>query len=324
MPSRRRPPLAPAASGPSERVRAASGHLRSSVILPVLDIIGDRWTLHILAGLLADNRRFDLLQGALGIARSTLSARLEDLVQHGLADRHRYQDRPPRDDYVLTEAGRDILPIVLLIRRWDAIWGPQDAAAGEEPVHRACGRALRPVLVCAHCANPVRMRDVAYVAGSGASGDILPSRRRRPRRRSATAEPEPGLLTAGDILGDRWTALVVATAFFGLRRFSDMQAALGVAPSVLSRRLEQLTDSGVFARHVYQERPRRAQYILTIKGLDLYPLTLAMLHWGDRWLAPASGPPLTLTHRTCGHTLFTRLACSSCGAGADLPGTVPA
>lgn len=307
----------------TDRVAEASGHLRTSIILPVLDMVGDYWTFRILAAMLAGRNRFDTLQASLGIARSTLSGRLEDLVQHGLATRHQYQSNPPRDDYILTEVGRDILPVVLLIQRWDATWGPDEPDGGSgitdilEFRHRTCGQMLRPVLVCRACGQPVRVRDVSYAPGPGARPDGLPSRQRRARRRSAPTREGADLLTAGEILGDRWTALVGATPYFGLRRFSDMQAALDIAPNILSRRLAQLTGCGIFARHVYQDRPRRAQYILTEKGLDLYPITLAMIAWGDRWFAPAEGPPLLLHHKACGNELDPVLACATCANPID-------
>ena len=97
---------------------------------------------------------------------------------------------------------------------------------------------------------------------------------------------------------------MIAAAFFGLRRFSDMERALGLAPNVLARRLDELVAAGMMARHVYRERPRRWQYILTEKGLDLYPVIVAQIGWADRWLAGAAGPPLALTHKPCGKTLI--------------------
>jgi DNA-binding HxlR family transcriptional regulator len=96
---------------------------------------------------------------------------------------------------------------------------------------------------------------------------------------------------------------VIAAAFFGLRRFSDMERALALAPNVLARRLDELVAAGMMARHVYRERPRRWQYILTEKGLDLYPVIVAQIAWADRWLAGAAGPPLALTHKACGRPL---------------------
>ncbi len=297
-----------------DRIAEAALHLRTSIIQPVLDIVGDRWTLAILARLFQGERRFDVLQAGLGTARSTLSGRLDDLVHHGLVERRRYQAHPPRDEYLLTASGRDTSQIMLLLQRWDATWGAgEDADGGMPRLRHHCAAPLKPYMICGACKQPVRARDILYEAGPGLMASGLPSRQRRPRRRSGPAGGNNGTpLSATDILGDRWMALVLATSYFGLRRFNDMQAALGIAPNILSRRLAELTQWGVFARHVYSERPRRAQYILTEKGLDLYPVTLSLMAWGDRWMAPPEGRPLILTHRECGNILSPKLACSAC------------
>lgn len=289
------------------------------MILPVLDIIGDRWTLAILARMFVGERRFEELQTALGMARSTLSSRLDDLVHNGLVERRRYQVKPQRDEYLLTDTGRDTDQIMLMIQRWDATWG---GGEGEDSIlpelRHTCDAPLKPYLICKACLQPVRARDIKYSPGPGALPEGLPSRQRRPRRRSGAVVTSDSL-TAGEVLGDRWMALVVATAFFGLRRFNAIQAALGIAPNVLARRLEQLVECGVFARHFYRDRPRRAQYILTEKGLDLYPIVIALMAWGDRWLSPEAGPPILLTHRECGNPLHPRTACSACGEIVKIP-----
>ena len=200
-----------------DRIVEAAGHLRTSVIQPVLDIVGDRWTLAILARLFAGDQRFDELQTSLGTARSTLSGRLEDLVQHGLVARRRYQSKPPRDDYLLTEMGRDTSQIMLMIQRWDSIWalGDEDVP-GLPALRHACAAPLKPYMICAACNQPVRGRDILYAVGPGASPDGLPSLRRRPRRRSAAtgaglarpggraaAYPDPSRMRQGPVAQGR-------------------------------------------------------------------------------------------------------------------------
>src|SRR6185437_16671788 len=92
-----------------------------------------------------------------------------------------------------------------------------------------------------------------------------------------------------EVLGDRWTLLVIRDAFLGVHRFDDFQRDLGVARNVLSDRLARLVDEGLLERRRYQERPERFEYRLTEKGLDLFEVLAALMHWGDRWYAPA-GP----------------------------------
>ncbi len=116
-----------------------------------------------------------------------------------------------------------------------------------------------------------------------------------------------------ELIGERWTLLILREAFLGTRRFDDFQRALGVARNVLQARLERLLDAGILDRVPYQERPVRHEYRLTEKGLDLWPVLVALLHWGDRHVAP-EGPPVVLRHRDCGGEVDDRRRCTRCGA----------
>src|SRR5919112_1114607 len=91
-----------------------------------------------------------------------------------------------------------------------------------------------------------------------------------------------------EVLGDRWTLLVIRDAFLGLRRFDDFQRDLGIARNVLADRLGRLVDEGILERHAYQERPERFEYRLTEKGADLWPVLISLMKWGDRH-DPADG-----------------------------------
>lgn len=116
-----------------------------------------------------------------------------------------------------------------------------------------------------------------------------------------------------DVIGERWTMLVLRDAFHGIRRFDDFQQNLGIARNILADRLQTLVDNGVLRRHPYQERPPRYEYRLTQKGLDLFPVMIAMMDWGDRYLAGDDGPPWLVTHKSCGHTATSAVLCSDCG-----------
>jgi DNA-binding HxlR family transcriptional regulator len=116
-----------------------------------------------------------------------------------------------------------------------------------------------------------------------------------------------------ELVGDRWTLLIVRDAMRGVRRFDDFRGKLGLAQNVLSDRLSRLTEAGVLERHRYQERPDRYEYRLTQQGKDLWPTLMSLLLWGDRYLAP-DGPPLLVSHRDCGGQLTEQLTCATCGA----------
>jgi DNA-binding HxlR family transcriptional regulator len=115
------------------------------------------------------------------------------------------------------------------------------------------------------------------------------------------------------VLGERWTMLVLRECFNRTRRFEDFQSHLGIARNVLTDRLATLVDEGILERRQYQERPPRYEYRLTEKGRDLWPAMMALMHWGDRYEAD-EGPPRVVLHRDCGGEVTDRLTCARCGA----------
>nr|WP_042187595.1 helix-turn-helix domain-containing protein [Kibdelosporangium sp. MJ126-NF4]CEL18215.1 Transcriptional regulator, HxlR family [Kibdelosporangium sp. MJ126-NF4]CTQ90554.1 Transcriptional regulator, HxlR family [Kibdelosporangium sp. MJ126-NF4] len=115
------------------------------------------------------------------------------------------------------------------------------------------------------------------------------------------------------VIGERWTMLVLREAFNRVRRFEDFQQRTGAPRPVLADRLRTLTEDGIFRRDRYAERPDRFEYRLTEKGLDLYPILISMMAWGDRWMADEQGPPVQLVHRGCEHSMTPMMACSHCG-----------
>ena len=116
-----------------------------------------------------------------------------------------------------------------------------------------------------------------------------------------------------ELIGDRWTMLVIREAFMGTRRFDDYQRNLGCARNVLTDRLGRLVDAGILRRRPYQERPPRFEYRLARKGVELWPTIMMLMSWGDRHLAP-EGPPVVIVHDGCGGRLDERLHCDRCGA----------
>ncbi len=120
-----------------------------------------------------------------------------------------------------------------------------------------------------------------------------------------------------EVVGERWTLLVLRECFLGTARFDDFQRRLGIARNVLQARLERLVDEGVLVRRPYQERPTRYEYRLTREGRDLLPVLLALLEWGDRHRAP-DGPPVAIAHARCGGPVNSALQCGRCGATVEI------
>jgi DNA-binding HxlR family transcriptional regulator len=114
-----------------------------------------------------------------------------------------------------------------------------------------------------------------------------------------------------ELIGDRHTVLVLREAFVGERRFDRIQRHTGVARNILSDRLNKLVAHGILARRPYQERPVRHEYVLTEKGIDLYPVLVALMQWGTRH--GGGDTAILLQHKGCGATVEPRLACPECG-----------
>ncbi len=105
--------------------------------------------------------------------------------------------------------------------------------------------------------------------------------------------------------------LIIREAFRGTRRFDSFQQRLGVGRNVLSNRLGRLTAEGIFERVRYQQTPDRYEYRLTEKGMDLYPVLLMLMRWGDAY--KVDEPPVRLYHKDCGELALPELRCNHCG-----------
>jgi DNA-binding HxlR family transcriptional regulator len=128
------------------------------------------------------------------------------------------------------------------------------------------------------------------------------------------ADMDCSVARALDVIGEKWSLLIIRDVYQGLRRFEEIQQRLGIARNILTERLTRLVDEGVLERLPYQSRPERYEYRLTEKGMDAYPVLVALLRWGDRWATDdEDGPPVLLTHRGCGQDVTPVLACPACG-----------
>ncbi|HXW45115.1 MAG TPA: helix-turn-helix domain-containing protein [Streptosporangiaceae bacterium] len=113
------------------------------------------------------------------------------------------------------------------------------------------------------------------------------------------------------IVGEKWTFLVLREAFNGVRRFDDMQRRTSAPRQVLSDRLARLVAEGILRKVPYREEGQRArsEYRLTEKGIELFPVIVSLLNWGDKYAGSPEGPPVLLTHRDCGAGVHLQLAC---------------
>jgi DNA-binding HxlR family transcriptional regulator len=139
-----------------------------------LSVVGDRWTLIILRDCFLGVRRFDDFEARLGITRHVLADRLRKLVEAGVLVKRPYQQRPRRDEYRLTEKGRDLYPVILSLVHW----GDRHMADEQGPPlrhrHRTCGAYTRGILACSECGEELRPRDVDVEESPASAGQLIP------------------------------------------------------------------------------------------------------------------------------------------------------
>jgi DNA-binding HxlR family transcriptional regulator len=281
------------------------------------ELLGDAWSWMIMReAVFAGASRFGEFQERLAIAPKILTARLRKLTDGGLFVRHLLEGSGGPIEYRLTDMGKDFVSCLLAAMRWGMRWHGKTKAAQRRIIHKTCGRSFVAEFCCSCCAEPLRSRDVTVVSMHRASSDLIGSKRQRMPDLDlidrSGACPIAYTLRA---IGDRWSSLVIRECFLGTKRFGEFEQHLGIAPNILSNRLDRLVRLGVLESTPAHDQPSRFLYRLTEKGHDLYCVPLSMLTWGERWLA--EGKERTkLTHKVCGRALRAIFTCASCGAPA--------
>jgi DNA-binding HxlR family transcriptional regulator len=280
-----------------------------------LAILSDAWTFLVIREAFFGIRRFEDFREELNMPRGTLSARLQLLTCSGILYRRHYQNFPERFEYLLTEKGLDLYPSFLALMSWGDrwLWGKRQPPLRLQ--HQGCGRWMASKPACSHCNEEIRPEQVDYHNGPGAG--ISPS----PAVRRVRRVTDPDTFLHGRpcsvartlrIIGDRWSFLVIREAFFGVRRYHDFCRNLQISTNILADRLRAMLAEEIFLRVPYRGHREQLEYRFTEKGKGLYPSMIAMMHWGDKWLAGTSGPPLILRHRACGQPFHIVMACSYC------------
>jgi DNA-binding HxlR family transcriptional regulator len=133
-------------------------------VADALAVVGDRYSLLVVREIGYGYRRFQEMAGFTGAPRDVLASRLRRLEEVGIVERRQYSEHPPRHEYHLTEAGRELRPIVLALKEW----GDRRCAPGKEPVlfTHTCGEEFRPLTVCAACREPVGVGELTVSGGT--------------------------------------------------------------------------------------------------------------------------------------------------------------
>ncbi|MGO9157661.1 winged helix-turn-helix transcriptional regulator [Mycobacterium sp.] len=278
---------------------------RDCSVFRTVAAVGDAWSWLVLReALFSGVTRFDEFQNRLGIARSTLAARLDKLVASQLL-------RRDGADYLPTEQGNDFLGSLLTAMHWGDRWCGDSNQPPVMVKHLTCGAKMHTDMSCDHCGKPVAAREVTFdrVPQPAHRPKGQPTRTRMPGLNLLERQRPCSIARTLQVIGEQWSSLIIQECFFGTHRFDAFQNRLAIASNILSQRLARLTDLGVLTNRSADDR---RGYHLTDKGLDLYPVALAMLMWGDRWLSNGR-PPIALTHTTCAHRLRAVPTCSRCG-----------
>jgi DNA-binding HxlR family transcriptional regulator len=285
-------------------------HVQAGSVNRALGIVGDRWTLLLLGQAFLGFRRFDDFLEETGIARSVLASRLRRMIADGLM--RRVDIGGGKSGYRLTRKALDLYAFALMCWRWEERWIMHRRGHPIYLVHKSCDRVCIPEFRCGSCNELVKPSEVTFEATPSAK--ITKKGWVSSHRRSRIGSERSKLIGASiDVVGDRWTFLVIAAIFLGLNRYDQIQAEIRIATNVLAHRLKRLTEEGLLRRSAYFDRRQRYEYHLTERGLDLFPMLIALARWGDRWLAGGKPPPHLHFHKPCGKALNPRFCCSECG-----------
>lgn len=301
------PPLAPSPDGGQLLIRD-----RHCTVALTAEILGDWWTGVVLGEFFYGVRTFERFRTVLRLPRSTLATSLRTLVERGVVERRPLADSPGRHEYRLTPAGHELYAVMMALLQFGDRW----LSNGEPPLtltHRSCGHAFTPYVACSHCLAEIHPAHTTSRDGPGAG-----RRSREPKRGRRSTDPRAferarpcSIARTLQIIGDRWSLLILNAAFIGLKRFEDLKRELGIASNVLTERLNRFVEVGILSRNRYQSLPDRYDYRLTEMGKGLFGPLIAMQHWGNQWLSN-SGPPLILTHLSCGHDFHAEVCCEQC------------
>jgi DNA-binding HxlR family transcriptional regulator len=285
--------------------------IKTCSIWRALEVVGDTSSLLILEASLLGARKFDDFLTATGLLRALLSDRLKKLVANGLVEKRLYNERPPRYEYVLTKKGRDLYPISLILLRWEIEWGEKSNELTVALNHKVCGKSFLPVPSCHNCHSSFDIGEIDWREGPGV-GWMAPIYSRRRQQRASTEEGSRIFEQAAQLLGDRWASLIMRSIFTDIHRFEEIRQDTAIATNVLAERLAWLEDFGVIKQVQYASAPQRFEYRTTRKGAAYFPALLLLMEWGDKYYGSPEGPPILLTHTTCGKSLKPEVVCSEC------------
>lgn len=283
-------------------------------VVQALKLVGDKWVILILQNAFLGHNRFNELKQRTGASKGTLTSRLDFLIQHNLIKKHAYSQKPLRYEYRLTSKTHGLYPWALAVWKWEVQWTVGSPTMPSKLIHnKGCKHELQPFVICKHCKQPLYLSDIErdYVDVDLSNYDSSENTKSNNFRSNAIDNDSYSFDSILDIVGDRWNTMILGCCFFGYSRHDDFHSLLGIATNILSDRLKKLTDIGVLSKALYQDAPKRYEYILTEKGKSLHQQTMVMRQWALDTL-PALPSPFVIKHKTCGHDLEVEVVCAWC------------
>jgi len=284
-----------------------------------LDIVSDAWAFLIIREAFFGTRTFEAFRSALDIPRATLTDRLRKLTRLQIfrqaAARVGQRQRVPAHQNGLRPLS-ELHRLMQFGDRWLAV----GKRAPLVLVHGPCGCESHPIVACSECSSELEARGVQYRDGPGAGR--RPAKPGRNTRRASdgsrfTLGRPSSVSRALQIIGDKWSFMVVREGFFGNRRYDRIQSELGIAPNILTDRLSRLVAQGVFTA-ASTSMPRALRIYPDRHGARSLRALCHDAGVGDRWLSKAK-PPLLLRHTKCGHDFHASVICNNASNPSSPP-----
>ena len=288
--------------------------LLNNALVTDLDVIGDRWSLLILRDVFMGRHRFEELRVHTGASKATLSRRLDSLIEAQILCKTPGKGKSKRHEYHLGEKGKSLFGASMLAWQWESHWFDCEANVLPHTLyHTDCGKVFQPKAVCRHCNAAITLEDIIWPQAEESLEHQLEvirssNKQRRVRAESNQQAADPRLTQISDLIGDRWTLLLLIAAFLGISRNDGFANQLSIASNILSQRLNMLVSAGIFSKQQYQQNPPRFEYRLTEKAKSLYPLIMYLRQWAMGHHKQEE----VLLHKSCKKPLSIKVACSEC------------
>ena len=292
--------------------------IRTCSIWRALDVIGDGPTLLILQSIWMQQRRFSRIAEHTLLPKAVLSNRLSRLKENDILGNPISEKASTAASYQLTHKGLDLFWTVLMLLRWESVWTETKKAFEISLRHKTCGHHTSPLPSCGNCQQTFSAKDTLWQEGPGI-GLMKPiyTRRRASNHRLIDRDFLFLFTQSAQILGDRWSSLIIRSILTGLYHYDQILEDTAMATNILSERLKWLIEIDII-EHVKPENG----YKLTEKGSDFLPVLVMLQSWGDKYCASPEGPPVVLLHKGCGQVLIPIVTCDKCDMPVKLADTI--